>query len=92
MLRYNPIVYLLVEIRTVAGPIERPAVRVHRRPVHRLVACVARPCGVPAAVTQAGFVSHQDSVRAEKVADGAAGGRLCHPLPVSRPDKLSLHT
>jgi hypothetical protein len=34
-------------------------VGVERRPVHRLIACAARPGGVPATVTEASLMTHQ---------------------------------
>lgn len=47
---------------------------VERRPVHGLVACVAGPGGVAAAVTEASLMAYQHLVRAEYVPFGAAGG------------------
>jgi hypothetical protein len=56
-------------------------------PVHNGVAGSAMPAGVPsAAVAEAGDVTHQDLVRAERVTLRAAAGRLCHPLAVGRSD------
>ena len=40
-------------------PIECRAVGVERRPVHRLIACAAGPCGVPAAVAEAGLMADE---------------------------------
>ena len=65
---------------------------VEGRPVDRLVACAAGPCGVPAAVAQARLVAHQHLVWAEYVTVGAVGGWLGYPLPVGRSDELTLHT
>ena len=53
-------------------PVERRAVGVERRPVHRLIACAAGPGGVPAAVPEAGLMTNQDFTGAEGVAIGAA--------------------
>jgi hypothetical protein len=61
-----------LEIRTVAGPVERCAVGVEWRPVHRLVACTAGPRGVAAAVAEARSVTHEHRARAEAVAVRAA--------------------
>jgi hypothetical protein len=41
---------------------------VERRPVHRLVACAARPGGVAAAVTEASLIAHERPAGAEGVA------------------------
>ena len=38
---------------------------VERRPEHRLVACAARPCGVPAAVPETGLMAYEDLVGAK---------------------------
>ena len=54
---------------------------VDRRPVHRLIACAARPCGVPAAVAEAGLVPYEDLVGAEGVAVGAALRWVGDPVP-----------
>jgi hypothetical protein len=51
-------------------PIERGAVRVERRPVHRLVACAARLGGVAAAVAEARLMTDQYLAGAEGVARG----------------------
>jgi len=48
-------------------PVEGVAVRVEWRPVHRLTARAARPCCVPAAVSEAGDVADEDLIRAERV-------------------------
>ena len=40
-------------------PLQRRALGVHWRPVHRLIACAAGPCGVTAVVAQASLVTHQ---------------------------------
>jgi hypothetical protein len=47
-------------------------VGVERRPVHRLIACAARPGRVSAAVTEAGLVADEDLARAERVTIRAA--------------------
>jgi hypothetical protein len=55
----------------------------------RLVA--AGPCGVPAAVPEAGLVAHQHLTRAEAVAVRASGGRVDDPLPGRRLYQLAQH-
>ena len=57
---------------------------VERWPVHRLIAGAACPGGVPAAVAEAGLVTHQDFVGAEAVTVGAVARRVGDPLPVHR--------
>jgi hypothetical protein len=58
-------------------------VSVERRPEHRRIAGAARPGGVPAAVTEAGLVTDEDSARAERVAIGhRVGGWVIHPPAV----------
>ena len=52
---------------------------VQRRPVHRLVAHVASPCGVPAAAPRQDLVTDEDPVRAEGVPIEAAPRRMGHP-------------
>ena len=59
-------VYVMVEIRTVAGP-SRALQCVERRPVHRLIACAARPRGVAAAVAEASLAADEDLADAELV-------------------------
>ena len=54
---------------------------IERRPIHRLIAAAARPGGVPAAVAEAGLMTHQDLVGAEGVAVGAVRGWVIDPLP-----------
>ena len=54
--------------------------RVHRRPVHRLVACAARPSGVAATVTKARLMPHQHLVGTECVPVLAAGRWMRNPL------------
>ena len=64
-------------MRTTAGPSSAAAVGVERRPVDGLIACAARPGGVPAAVTEAGLMADQDLARAKGVAvraSASAGG------------------
>jgi hypothetical protein len=56
-------------------------VRVHRRPVHRLIALSARPRCVPAAVTEARLVPYEDLIRAEGVPVGASRRWVDDPLP-----------
>ena len=53
-------------------PFQRRPVGVEGRPVHRLIACAATPCGVPAAVTQAGLMPHQHFAGAEWAPVGAS--------------------
>jgi hypothetical protein len=73
-------------------PIESAAVLVERWPVHRLVACAARPRGVSAAVAEAGDMLDEDLVGAELVSVGAARLRLGHPLAVRRLHPLAQHS
>ena len=47
--------------------VERFAVCVERWPVHGLIACAAGPGGVAAAVTEAGLVTDEDLVSAERM-------------------------
>ena len=66
-------------------PLKRRAVRVKRRPVHHSVTGAAMPAGVTAAaVTEARDMPNQDSVRAERVAVGAAARWTGDPLAVGR--------
>ena len=60
-------------------PVKRNAVNVERRSVHRLVAYPAWPCGVTAAVTQAGLMPDQHLVGAEGVPVRASRGRVGDP-------------
>ena len=62
-------------------PIERRAVRVEWRPVHRLVARAAGPRGVPAAVPEAGLMADEDLAGAEAVPVRASRRRVGDPLP-----------
>jgi len=57
-------------------------VGVEWRAVHGLVACAARPGGVPAAVAEAGLMADQDLARAKGVAVRAARRRVGDPLSV----------
>ena len=60
-------------------PVERRAVGVERRPVHRLIACAARPGGVPAAVPEAGLMTDEHLSGAELCPFGQrAGGWVIH--------------
>jgi hypothetical protein len=63
-------------------PVERRAVDVERRPVHRVVACAARPRGVPAAVAEAGDMLDEDLV-------GTEGARHCAGDCCPRLDEVS---
>jgi hypothetical protein len=54
-------------------------VSVERRPEHCRIAGAARPGGVPAALTEAGLVTDEDSARAERVAIGASRGWVGDP-------------
>jgi hypothetical protein len=51
------------------------------RPVHRLVACAACPCGVSTAMSQAGNMSDEHLSRAECVPVRAPCWRVDDPLP-----------
>ena len=62
-------------------PIERRAVRVEWRPVHRLVARAAGPGGVAAAVPEAGLMADEDLAGAEAVPVRASRRRVGDPLP-----------
>jgi hypothetical protein len=72
-------------------PVERCAVGVERRPVDGLIACAARPGGVPAAVTEAGLTADQDLARAKGVAVRASRRRVGDPLLGRRSYKLAQH-
>jgi hypothetical protein len=75
-----------------AGTLEGRAVGVERWwPEHRLVACQARPGGVPAAVAEAGLMSYEDLVGAEGMAAWATHGWLGNPRPARCSDQLTLH-
>ena len=54
---------------------------VEGRPVHRLIACAACPCSVPAAVAETGLMPDEDLAGAKRVAVGAAGRWVGDPLP-----------
>ena len=89
-----PVVPALIRPRRDAHsrwPVEACAVRVERRPVHRLVAGEAGPGGVSSAVTKAGLVAHEHCAGAEDVPVGAARGRVGDPLPSSGLYKLAQH-
>ena len=62
------------------GAVKGVAVGVERWPVDGLIACAARPCGVPA-VPEAGLVADQHFAGSEFVAGGAARRRVGDPLP-----------
>src|SRR5258705_2992696 len=64
---------------------------VQGRPVHRLIAGSAGPCGVPAPVPEARLVPHQHSIGAESVPVWAPPWWLGYPLPVGGSDELTLH-
>jgi hypothetical protein len=57
--------------------------RVEGWPVHRLIACAARPGGVPATVTETSLMPHQHLSRPESVAVRASGRRVGDPLPAA---------
>jgi hypothetical protein len=60
-------------------------VSVERRPVHHGIASSAMPAGVTAAaVSEAGYVTDENLVRAEAVAVRAAGRRMRDPLPAAK--------
>lgn len=53
--------------------------RIEWRPVHGLVACAARPCGVSTAMTETGLMTDEHFARAEQVAIGhRVGGWVIH--------------
>ena len=79
------------EIRTDRRPVERRAVCVERRPVHRLIACAARPCCVPAAVTEAGLMTDEHLAGAEGVPVRAVRRWVGDPLPGRRLYQLTRH-
>ena len=62
-------------------PLERRAVSVERRPVHRLIACAARPGGVSAAVAKASLMPDKHFAGAEGVAVGASARWVGDPQP-----------
>ena len=64
---------------------------VERRPVHRLVACAARPGGVAAAVPETGLMTDEDLAGAEGVPVGASCRRVGDPLPGRRLYQLAQH-
>jgi hypothetical protein len=70
-------------------PFQACAVRVERRPVHRLVACATGPGGVAAAVSEAGLMPDEDLPGAERVAVRAAARRVGDPLPGRRLHQLA---
>src|SRR6476660_7212034 len=69
--------------------LERRAVSVQRRTVDSLIAYPACPGCVPAAVAQACLLADQALVRANRVAGGAARGRMREPLPGGGPQGLA---
>ena len=81
----------VVEMRTVAGPSSARAVGVDRRPVHRLIACAARPGCVPAAVTEASLMTDENLSGAELVTVQATRRQVRHPLPGRGLYKLAQH-
>ena len=78
-------------MRTVRWSLERRVVSVQRRTVDSLFAQAAGPCGVPAAVAQAGLMAYEDSVGAEAVPVGAARGWVDDPLPSRHLHQLAQH-
>jgi hypothetical protein len=56
-------------------------VRIHRRPVHRLITRAARPHRVPTAVPKTGLMPDKDFASAELVPVGASRRRVGDPLP-----------
>ena len=79
-------------IRTAAGLVQSRAVRVERRPIHRLIACAAMSTGVSAAaMAEAGDVPDEDLVRAEAVRIGASRRWVGDPLPGRRLNQLAQH-
>ena len=71
--------------------IERRAVGVDRRPVHRLIARPARPCGVPAAVPETSLVADENLSGAELVTVHATRRQVRDPLPGRGLYKLAQH-
>ena len=63
-------------------PVESAAVGVEWRTVDRLIACAARPCGVAAAVPEAGLMTDQHLARTKPVAAWAVRRRLVIHCPV----------
>jgi hypothetical protein len=72
-------------------PIERRAVGVCRRPVHRLIARPARPCGVPAAVPETSLVTDENLSGAGLVTVRATRRQVHDPLPGRGLYKLAQH-
>jgi hypothetical protein len=66
-------------------------VGVERRPIHRRIALAARPCGVPAAVAEAGLMADEDLAWAKSVPVRATRRRLRDPFPGSRLHQLAQH-
>lgn len=64
---------------------------VERRPVHRLIACSARPRGVPATVTEASLITHEHQARPKLVTVRTPGRRVDNPLPGRRLHQLAQH-
>ena len=62
-------------------PRKRRAVSIQGRPVDGLIACAACPCGVPAAVAEAGLVPDEHLSGAEPVPVRAVRRRVSDPLP-----------
>jgi len=65
--------------------------RVERRPVHRLVACAARPRGVSAAVPETSLMTNEDLVWPERVPVRASCRRVRDPLPACCLHQLAQH-
>jgi len=80
-----------VEIRTAAGPSSAVQWGVQWRPVHRLVACAARPCGVAAAVAEARLVADEHLAGAERVPVLAAGRWVGDPSSGSGLHEVAEH-
>jgi hypothetical protein len=72
-------------------PVKGVAVGVERRPVHRLIAGAARPGGVPATVSEARLMTHQDLVGAEGVSVWASRRWVRDPLPDRGLNKITEH-
>jgi len=60
-------------------------------PLHRLVACAARPCGVAAAVAEARLVADEHLAGAERVPVLAAGRWVGDPLPARGLHEIAQH-
>ena len=60
-----------------------PSSVIERRPVHRLIACAARPRRVPAAMPEAGLMPDEDLAGADTVSGAPGGGLVGLPVMMS---------